>query len=79
MGSIDKIFGGCACIAAAFVFIYYTTWALITPFLEESNALLSYFPPHHWAIYLPASILFLALSLITLFFIKTTQKKAKSK
>jgi dolichyl-phosphate mannosyltransferase polypeptide 2 regulatory subunit len=47
---------------------------VLQPFFDESSSLQNFFPPHQWSIYLPASILFTALSLITAFFLKTTTK-----
>ncbi|RCH83192.1 hypothetical protein CU097_005493 [Rhizopus azygosporus] len=77
-GSSDKIVGASACGAAAFIFIYYSTWALITPFLEETNPLQDYFPPHEYSIYLPAAVLVAGVSVITAFFLKATSKSKGS-
>ncbi|KAI8090287.1 dolichol phosphate-mannose biosynthesis regulatory [Gilbertella persicaria] len=74
MGSSDKLVGGGACVAAAFIFVYYSTWTFIVPFLDESNSLHSLFLPYEYAIYLPAVVLVAGLSAITAFFIKATSK-----
>ncbi|KAH7914699.1 dolichol phosphate-mannose biosynthesis regulatory [Hygrophoropsis aurantiaca] len=68
-------------LAAAFVFVYYTTWAILLPFFDTSNPIHDYFPAREWAIRLPAFILVIGLTGIGFFvgstIIKENHKKAQ--
>ncbi|KAI8364388.1 dolichol phosphate-mannose biosynthesis regulatory [Blakeslea trispora] len=74
MGSSDKIVGATACAAAVFIFVYYSTWTFIIPFLDESSTLHHFFLPYEYAIYLPAAVLVAGISAISAFFLKATSK-----
>ncbi|KLO18780.1 hypothetical protein SCHPADRAFT_819264 [Schizopora paradoxa] len=43
-------------LVAAFVFCYYTVWAMLLPFLDKTSPIHDYFPPREWAVRLPAFI-----------------------
>ncbi|KAG8954652.1 Signal recognition particle [Tulasnella sp. 424] len=58
MGAADKVVGGGMLLVAATVFIYYTTWALITPFFPDDSSIQDFFPAREWAVRIPAFILF---------------------
>ncbi|KAI8636835.1 dolichyl-phosphate mannosyltransferase polypeptide 2, partial [Parasitella parasitica] len=74
----DKIFGATAVSASLFIFIYYSTWTFVVPFLNEDSILQKFFLPYEYAIYLPAAVLVAGVSFITAFFVKTTsQNKSK--
>ncbi|KAI0062283.1 hypothetical protein BV25DRAFT_1804059 [Artomyces pyxidatus] len=62
-------------LAAASVFVYYTTWAILLPFFDSSSPLHGWFPPREWAIRLPAFILVVGLSAIGLFIGSTIVKE----
>ncbi|KAI7907444.1 dolichol phosphate-mannose biosynthesis regulatory [Cokeromyces recurvatus] len=80
MSTLDRLVGGAAFAAAMFIFIYFTTWTFVTPFLDENSSLQKYFLPHEFAIYLPATLLIAGISVIIAFFIKaTSQSKNKQK
>ncbi|KAF8077924.1 dolichol phosphate-mannose biosynthesis regulatory [Lyophyllum atratum] len=68
-------------LAAAVVFIYYTTWAILLPFFDSSSQIHDFFPPREWAVRLPAFILVLGLSAIGAFvgsiIVKENRKKAQ--
>ncbi|EGN95948.1 hypothetical protein SERLA73DRAFT_59512 [Serpula lacrymans var. lacrymans S7.3] len=68
-------------LVAAFVFVYYTSWAIILPFFDATSPVHDYFPAREWAIRLPAFILVLGLSGIGFFVgstvIKENRKKAQ--
>ncbi|KAJ3779274.1 dolichol phosphate-mannose biosynthesis regulatory [Lentinula raphanica] len=65
-------------LTAAFVFTYYTTWAILLPLVDSSNAIHDYFPAREWAIRLPLFILVVGLSGIG-FFVGSTVTKEKRK
>ena len=49
----DKVFGLSLLAAAAVIFIYYTLWVVVTPFVDADHPLQQYFPERQWAIILP--------------------------
>ncbi|KAF9792778.1 dolichol phosphate-mannose biosynthesis regulatory [Thelephora terrestris] len=67
--------------AAFFVFVYYTTWAMILPLIGSSSPVHDYFPAREWAIRLPAFLLVVGLTAIGLFvgstIVKENRKKAQ--
>ncbi|KAI8984534.1 dolichol phosphate-mannose biosynthesis regulatory [Mycotypha africana] len=80
MGSLDKIFGGAACLAAALIFVYYSIWTFYVPYLDDSSSLAQFFLPHKYAIYIPAATLVAGLTFISAFFLKASSKnKSKQK
>lgn len=78
MALSDKILGGSMLLTAVFVWIYYTTWAILLPFFDASSPVHTYFPTREWAVRLPAFILVLGLSGIG-FFVGVTVMKEKRK
>ncbi|CEP16154.1 hypothetical protein [Parasitella parasitica] len=79
MGSSDKIFGATAISVALFIFVYYSTWTFVMPFLDGDSSLQQYFLPYEYAIYLPAAVLVAGVSVIAAFFIKTTSQSKNKK
>ncbi|KAH7926320.1 hypothetical protein BV22DRAFT_1033036 [Leucogyrophana mollusca] len=81
MATSDKALGGLMLLVAAFVFVYYTTWAILLPFFDTSNPIHGYFPAREWAVRLPAFILVIGLSCIGFFvgstIVKENRKKAQ--
>ncbi|KZV90254.1 hypothetical protein EXIGLDRAFT_569411, partial [Exidia glandulosa HHB12029] len=63
----DKALGSLMLLVASVVFVYYTTWALVLPFLPPDNAVHQYFLPREWAVRIPALILLLGLSAVGAF------------
>lgn len=64
MGAPDKALGAIMLLVAAFVFVYYTTWAIILPFFPADHPLQSLFPAREWAVRLPAFLLCAGLAAI---------------
>ncbi|KAJ7063345.1 dolichol phosphate-mannose biosynthesis regulatory [Mycena amicta] len=75
MGISDKLLGGSMLLAAAVVFTYYTTWAMLLPFFDSSSEIHAYFPSREWAVRLPAFILVLGISAIGAFVGSTVLKE----
>ncbi|KAF7304919.1 Dolichol phosphate-mannose biosynthesis regulatory protein [Mycena kentingensis (nom. inval.)] len=67
MGATDKLLGGSMLLAAAVVFTYYTTWAMLLPFFDSSSEIHAYFPSREWAVRLPAFLLVVGMSAIGAF------------
>jgi len=64
MGALDRALGAVMLLVAAFVFMYYTTWAIILPFFPADHPLQSAFPAREWAVRLPAFLLCAGLASI---------------
>jgi len=54
-------------LVASIVFVYYTIWAILLPFLDNTSPIHDYFPAREWAIRLPAFILVVGLAVIGTF------------
>ncbi|KAJ6596920.1 dolichol phosphate-mannose biosynthesis regulatory, partial [Mycena vulgaris] len=80
-GASDKFLGGTMLLAAAVVFTYYTTWAMLLPFFDASSEIHNFFPAREWAVRLPAGILLVGVTAIGAFVgstvIKENRKKAQ--
>ncbi|KAK3058100.1 Dolichol phosphate-mannose biosynthesis regulatory protein [Extremus antarcticus] len=70
-------------ILASFVFLYYTIWTLLMPFVDEKHPLQSLFPPRVWAIRIPVILLLLGGAVVGSFLsvvmIRSNRKKAAKK
>ncbi|CAE6420862.1 unnamed protein product [Rhizoctonia solani] len=77
MGTPDKALGAVMLFVAAFVFVYYTTWAILLPFFPPDHALQSLFPPREWAVRLPAFILCVGLAAIGSFIAMVMVKEGR--
>ncbi|KAI8841290.1 dolichyl-phosphate mannosyltransferase polypeptide 2, regulatory subunit [Chytridium lagenaria] len=82
MTKSDRLVGGGLLLFSIFVFSYYTIWAILLPFLEDSKPLHNYFPPRYLAIQLPVILLvvglFVIVSFISLVLIRSGSKKKKT-
>ncbi|KLT40466.1 hypothetical protein CC85DRAFT_287440 [Cutaneotrichosporon oleaginosum] len=63
-------------LVAAVVFVYYTTWALLLPFVDPRSTLHDLFPPREWAVRAPALLLLLGVAGIAAFFAKVSAAEA---
>ncbi|AFR97643.1 dolichyl-phosphate mannosyltransferase polypeptide 2, regulatory subunit [Cryptococcus neoformans C23] len=79
MATSDKLLGGAMLFIAAFVFVYYTIWALLLPFLPPTSTIPSYFPPRSYAIKLPIFLLLTGVCGVTLFFGRVMLTEARKK
>ncbi|KAI7884373.1 dolichol phosphate-mannose biosynthesis regulatory [Lichtheimia hyalospora FSU 10163] len=60
----DKAVGAVAFFSAIAIFVYYTLWSLVMPFVDEDHPLQNYFPPWEYAIRIPLVILIVGLTVI---------------
>ena len=59
----DKVIGLILMVMGASIFLYYTTWVVILPFIpEEAIALHALFPAQTYATAIPATILTIAIT-----------------
>lgn len=71
-------------LIATFIFVYYTLWTFVTPFLAGDSIFRYIFLPRYYAIALPVVALIVGVVLVTTFvglvIVKSAQKKkVKSK
>lgn len=81
---LDKIVGLAMLGAASVVFLYYTIWTLLMPFVDSDHPLQNLFPPRVWAIRIPVILLLLGSAVVGTFLsvvmIRSNRKKvAKAK
>ncbi|KAG1698778.1 hypothetical protein DVH05_014733 [Phytophthora capsici] len=81
MGASDKVVGLVLLAISVVVYVYYSVWVLLTPFIDEDHPIQQFFLPYHYAISIPAVLLVLlfsgAATFIGMVMIKS-QKKKKS-
>ncbi|KAI9319734.1 dolichol phosphate-mannose biosynthesis regulatory [Dichotomocladium elegans] len=73
----DKAVGAVAFFAAIAIFVYYTLWSLVMPFVDEDHPLQNFFPPWEYAIRIPLIVLIVGLTVI-LSFLGLTMAKSKN-
>ncbi|KAF9930146.1 hypothetical protein FBU30_000814 [Linnemannia zychae] len=74
----DKVVGAALLTFSTIVFVYYTLWAIVMPFVDESYFLHDYFPPREYAIRIPCVLLVFGLTVI-LTFLSMVMIKSKKK
>ena len=80
MGSSDRVVGGALMGIAVAVWVYYTTWTLVVPFMEEgSSSLTEFFPPQIYAVAVPSLLLVLLLLGVGAFIGLTVMKASLAK
>ncbi|KAJ9622332.1 Dolichol phosphate-mannose biosynthesis regulatory protein [Taxawa tesnikishii (nom. ined.)] len=77
---LDRLVGLAMLIAATAVFLYYTIWTLLMPFVDQSHPSQSLFPPRVWAIRIPVILILLGGAVVGSFLsvvmIRSNRKKA---
>ncbi|CAF9903144.1 MAG: hypothetical protein HETSPECPRED_000131 [Heterodermia speciosa] len=77
---LDKLVGLAMLVLASVVFLYYTTWTLLMPFVDNGHPLHDFFPPRVWAIRIPVILILLGSavvgSFLSLVMIRSNRKKA---
>jgi len=77
---LGRLVGFSMLIVATAVFLYYTVWTLLMPFVDEDHSLHSLFPPRVWAIRIPVILILLGTavvgSFLSMVMIKSNRKKA---
>lgn len=70
-------------LVATSIFIYYTIWTFITPFLDDSNIINYFFLPRKFAIIIPVLLLIIGVLIIGTFIgsvlIKSSKKEKNKK
>ncbi|KAK5171713.1 Dolichol phosphate-mannose biosynthesis regulatory protein [Saxophila tyrrhenica] len=78
--ALDRLVGLAMLILASVVFLYYTVWTLLMPFVDDNHPLQTLFPPRVWAIRIPVILLLLGGAVVGSFLsvvmIRSNRKKA---
>ncbi|KAK3379364.1 dolichol phosphate-mannose biosynthesis regulatory protein [Lasiosphaeria ovina] len=77
---LDKLVGLAMLVAATVVFLYYTIWTLLMPFVDSDHPLQNFFPPRVWAIRIPVMLVLVGCAVVGSFLsvvmIRSNRKKA---
>lgn len=77
---LDRLVGLAMLIVASAVFLYYTIWTLLMPFVDKDHEAQNLFPPRVWAIRIPVILLLLGGAVVGSFLsvvmIRSNRKKA---
>ncbi|ESW95806.1 putative membrane protein [Ogataea parapolymorpha DL-1] len=65
--SFDKPVGLSMLLAATLIFVYYTVWTFVLPFLEPDNFLQNLFLPREYAIKIPVLLLCIGVTFVGAF------------
>lgn len=65
--ALDSLVGLAMLLVATAVFVYYSAWTFIVPFIDESSCAAKIFPPREWIIRIPAFLLLAALAVVGTF------------
>ncbi|KAJ4144710.1 hypothetical protein LMH87_003582 [Akanthomyces muscarius] len=76
----DRLVGLAMLVAATVVFLYYTVWTLLMPFVDDDHPLQNLFLPRVWAIRIPVILILLGSAVVGSFLgmvmIRSNRKKA---
>ncbi|OAR00793.1 hypothetical protein LLEC1_07452, partial [Akanthomyces lecanii] len=76
----DRLVGLAMLVAATVVFLYYTVWTLLMPFVDDDHPLQNFFLPRVWAIRIPVILILLGSAVVGSFLgmvmIRSNRKKA---
>ncbi|KAL3423664.1 dolichol phosphate-mannose biosynthesis regulatory protein dpm2 [Phlyctema vagabunda] len=77
---LDKLVGLAMLVAASVVFLYYTIWTLLMPFVDSGHPSQNIFPPRVWAIRIPVILILLGSAVVGSFLsvvmIRSNRKRA---
>ncbi|KAI9886741.1 MAG: hypothetical protein M1823_001450 [Watsoniomyces obsoletus] len=77
---LDFLVGLAMLIVASAVFLYYTVWTLMMPFVDPGHPLHDLFPPRVWAIRIPVILILLGGAVVGSFLsvvmIRSNRKRA---
>ncbi|CAG9972179.1 unnamed protein product [Clonostachys rosea] len=77
---MDRLVGLAMLVAASVIFLYYTVWTLLMPFVDDDHILQNFFLPRVWAIRIPVILLLVGSAVVGSFLgvvmIRSNRKKA---
>jgi len=77
--ALDVAVGAALASSGVLIFVAYTFWAVVLPFVPKESWLHGVLPPRKWALYLPMIALAGGVALIAAFIVGMTRKKAAKK
>ncbi|EEA21318.1 dolichol phosphate-mannose biosynthesis regulatory protein [Talaromyces pinophilus] len=77
---LGPLVGSAMLLVATAIFLYYTAWTLLMPFVDQGHPLHDLFPPRVWAIRIPVILTLLGSTVVGSFLgimmIRSSRKKA---
>ncbi|KAI9732256.1 MAG: hypothetical protein M1818_007575 [Claussenomyces sp. TS43310] len=77
---LDKLVGLAMLVVASAVFLYYSVWTLLMPFVDPDQPIQNLFPPRVWAIRIPVILILLGSAVVGSFLgvvmIRSNRKRA---
>ncbi|GFF40592.1 dolichol phosphate-mannose biosynthesis regulatory protein [Aspergillus udagawae] len=77
---LGQLVGSAMLLVATAIFLYYTAWTLLMPFVDQGHPLHDLFPPRKWAIRIPVILTLLGSAVVGTFIglvmINSNRKKA---
>ncbi|KAK2740996.1 hypothetical protein FQN55_008551 [Onygenales sp. PD_40] len=77
---LGQLLGPAMLLVATAIYLYYTTWTLLMPFVDPGHPLHDLFPPRVWAIRIPVILTLLGSAVVGSFLgvvmIRSNRKKA---
>lgn len=79
MALSDKVVGSILLFLSVVIFVYYSIWVLVLPFVEKDHPVFAYFLPKEYAVAIPASLLFFVVLFVGIFIGIVLIKEARKK
>ncbi|XP_071947338.1 dolichol phosphate-mannose biosynthesis regulatory protein-like isoform X2 [Antedon mediterranea] len=76
---MDQMLGMCMSAGGLVIFLYYSIWILLLPFVESSHIIQTFFLPREYAIIIPVIAGVIVLLLLSLFATYILLRKKKKK
>lgn len=76
---MDTLVGVGMLTVATVVFVYYSLWTFLVPFVDPSHPIAALFPDREWAVRIPALLLVLGVLVVGSFIGITVSKSNKKK
>ncbi|CAN0446294.1 unnamed protein product, partial [Ectocarpus sp. 8 AP-2014] len=75
--SSDKLVGSGLLLVSITIFVYYTLWVIVLPFVDTSHPVQDFFLPRKYAIAIPTVLVILLVTLVATFIGLTLMKSAR--
>ncbi|CAM9895986.1 unnamed protein product [Pylaiella littoralis] len=75
--SSDKLVGSGLLLLSVTIFVYYTLWVFVLPFVDTSHPLQEFFLPRKYAIAIPTLLVIVLVTLVATFIGLTLMKSAR--
>lgn len=73
----DKLVGTGLLLASVTIFVYYTLWVIVLPFVDTSHPVQDFFLPRKYAIAIPTVLVIIVVALVVSFIGLTVMKSAR--